>query len=463
MSRILATHDVAAGLGVAVGLPCSDAMVGRWRYARRAGGPPPASSATVAPLRMALFLPAQRRAYATTGRRTKRRARIRPAADAEPLEAVQNDVTVLSGLALDNARAKGDGPGDHARSAAAFLTGPTRTRPPAATSSSACRWTSWRPKDRSSNAPAVAGAGPGPAQLAGNCDSGYACAYVSNISWSRDDAGAQGSEPGGGVRPAVRRRRTSGTPAETGQKRLRHRKSILDFVADDAKRLGPQPGQGRPAQAGRVHHVGSRDREAHRARPRAAGEGDGIGQGPGREAAGRHPRRHPRALPADGGHAGAGVPDGPDAGQHVHGRPATAATGTTARSASPRATTRCRTTAGSKRQDRRRSARSTSSTSSSSPTSWRGCRRSRRGSGTLLDNCMVMFGCGIGDGNRHNHNDLPILLAGKGGGMIKPGRHPSAKHAAVQPVRVDAGAMGVKVDRFGDSTGKLCLMLMPQP
>ena len=42
---------------------------------------------------------------------------------------------------------------------------------------------------------------------------------------------------------------------------------------------------------------------------------------------------------------------------------------------------------------------------------------------TLLDNVMLVYGSGIGDGNRHNHDDLPILLVGKGGGTIEGGRH----------------------------------------
>ena len=36
---------------------------------------------------------------------------------------------------------------------------------------------------------------------------------------------------------------------------------------------------------------------------------------------------------------------------------------------------------------------------------------------------MIVYGSGISDGNRHNHDDLPILLAGQGGGTITPGRH----------------------------------------
>ena len=47
----------------------------------------------------------------------------------------------------------------------------------------------------------------------------------------------------------------------------------------------------------------------------------------------------------------------------------------------------------------------------------------QEGAGTLLDNCMIVYGSGISDGNQHLHEDLPVLLAGRGGGTITPGRH----------------------------------------
>lgn len=47
----------------------------------------------------------------------------------------------------------------------------------------------------------------------------------------------------------------------------------------------------------------------------------------------------------------------------------------------------------------------------------------KEGNGTLLDNLMVLYGAGISDGDRHNHDDLPILLAGSGGSTIKTNRH----------------------------------------
>ena len=78
---------------------------------------------------------------------------------------------------------------------------------------------------------------------------------------------------------------------------------------------------------------------------------------------------------------------------------------------------------------------------------------------TLLDNVMLVYGSGIGDGNRHNHDDLPILLVGKGGGTIESGRH------VVYPKRTDTPLtnlylalferMGAPAKSFGDSTGVL--------
>jgi hypothetical protein len=81
----------------------------------------------------------------------------------------------------------------------------------------------------------------------------------------------------------------------------------------------------------------------------------------------------------------------------------------------------------------------------------------REGDGTLLDHSMIVYGSGLSDGNRHNHEDLPVLLAGRGAGSIRPGRH--VRYAKNTPLnnlylamldRLDA-----PVDSLGDSTGRL--------
>jgi hypothetical protein len=81
----------------------------------------------------------------------------------------------------------------------------------------------------------------------------------------------------------------------------------------------------------------------------------------------------------------------------------------------------------------------------------------QEGDGTLLDNSMVLYGSGNGDGNRHNHDNLPILLVGKGGGTLKTGRH--VEYPQDTPLcnlylsMLDR--MGVHEEQFGDSTGRL--------
>ncbi|HEX4148727.1 MAG TPA: DUF1552 domain-containing protein, partial [Pirellulales bacterium] len=83
-------------------------------------------------------------------------------------------------------------------------------------------------------------------------------------------------------------------------------------------------------------------------------------------------------------------------------------------------------------------------------------KATREGEGTLLDQSMIVYGSGIGDGDRHNHDNLPILFAGRGGGAIQTGRHLRFRKTPLNNLylsmldRVDAG-----VAQLGDSTGRL--------
>jgi hypothetical protein len=76
---------------------------------------------------------------------------------------------------------------------------------------------------------------------------------------------------------------------------------------------------------------------------------------------------------------------------------------------------------------------------------------------SLLHNSMIVYGGGNADGNRHTHVNLPILLAGAGGGTVTPGRF--VKHGGKPASNLFlsmADRMGVKnLERFGDSTGRL--------
>ena len=77
--------------------------------------------------------------------------------------------------------------------------------------------------------------------------------------------------------------------------------------------------------------------------------------------------------------------------------------------------------------------------------------------GSLLDQSMILYGSGLGDGNRHTHEDLPIVVAGGAGGRIEGGR--LLRFAEEQPMAnlymSMLHAMDVQVDSIGDSTGPL--------
>lgn len=81
------------------------------------------------------------------------------------------------------------------------------------------------------------------------------------------------------------------------------------------------------------------------------------------------------------------------------------------------------------------------------------------GEGTVLDNCQLLYGCSIRDGNKHDIDDLPLLLAGGGAGTIRSGRRliSPKKTPMCNLHRALMERMGVKRDQFGDSTGVLQL------
>jgi len=84
-------------------------------------------------------------------------------------------------------------------------------------------------------------------------------------------------------------------------------------------------------------------------------------------------------------------------------------------------------------------------------------QRTSDGDGTLLDQSLLMYGGGMGDGNLHLHTDLPCVLLGRLGGRIKAGQHlvypdgtPMTNLLLTLLDKVD-----VQVDSLGDSTGRL--------
>jgi hypothetical protein len=84
-------------------------------------------------------------------------------------------------------------------------------------------------------------------------------------------------------------------------------------------------------------------------------------------------------------------------------------------------------------------------------------RQIKEGDGTLLDHSMVLFGSGMRDGNRHDPKNLPLVLAGRAGGTLKPGRHVvyEKKTPLCNLYTSMLERMGTPVKQFGDSTDRL--------
>ena len=81
----------------------------------------------------------------------------------------------------------------------------------------------------------------------------------------------------------------------------------------------------------------------------------------------------------------------------------------------------------------------------------------QEGGRSLLDNCMIVYGAGLSDGNRHLHEDLPTMIVGRGGNFIKTGRRVVyRKETPMCNLFLSMmDRMGVHMEHFGDATGRL--------
>lgn len=367
----------------------------------------------------------------------------------EPLQPLKSEFQVLTGLAQRNAFALGDGPGDHARSSAAWLTGvhPKKTagsdiQNGISADQVASQHIGGRTRLPSLELGCERGA------VSGNCDSGYSCAYSSSISW-RSPTTPMPKE----VNPRMVFERLFGDSEladESLQKRRKQRISILDLVAEDAAELKRKLGS-RDKLKIEEYFTSVRDIETRLERMEES-EAKLVKMG-----------QKPTGVPSDYGehvrlmgdmmilafqadltristfmfanegsnrnYRNIGISDGHHDISH-HGKQAE-------KLEKKRQIDRFHVEQLAYILNRMRSIREVE--------------------GTLLDNTMLLYGGGIGDGDRHNHDDLPILLAGRGAGKLKPGRHVRFRQGT--PLNNLFLSMldkvGVDVEQLGDSTGKL--------
>src|SRR6187200_962796 len=221
MKQSISRRTVLRGLGAALTLPLLDCMTPLVRAVET-----PAS-----PLRLAyLYVP--NGVVMNHWRPEKDGADYNLPSILEPLAPLKSEVSVLTGLTHQKAHANGDGGGDHARALSTFLTGVQVRKTHGAdiqAGVSADQLAASQVGKLTRFASLEIGCEAG--SLAGNCDSGYSCAYSHSIAWRTESTPvAKEINP----RLVFERHFSSGRPGESAEaraKREKYNKSVLDFVS----------------------------------------------------------------------------------------------------------------------------------------------------------------------------------------------------------------------------------------
>ncbi len=431
------------GAGVALALPMLEAM----QPARRLLAGPAATTPTV---RLAwVFFPngthSDRWLTSSEGDTWK----ITPSL--EPLADLRSEISVLRGLAQVNARALGDGPGDHARSAAAFLTGahPVKTAGSRIRVGKSIDQIVADTYGAATRLPSIE-LGTEQGRSAGSCDSGYACAYSNSISW-RSDTQPMGKE----INPRQAFERLFGSASNSGKDsamRMAMRTSILDAVRQSrnslVKKLGTDDRQKMEEYFSSIREVETRLEQA--AEPVDLGDPNAIEQ----------------------------FEDFADFGKQIRlmydlmvlaFRTDTTriATFMVANEGSNRSFPMIDIKEGhhqlSHHQNKKDSYEKVAKIDRYYCEQFgyfiNRLKETTDGEASLLDNSLVVYGGAISDGNKHDHDDLPILLAGRGGGHVKSGCfHKFDKDTPLNNLYLTmANRCGVDLAELGDSNGLLSL------
>lgn len=442
--KSISRRALLRGTGTAIALPLLEAMVPAFVHGAGAAASPCRMAFIYVPngIMMSEWFPAGTAAMA-------------PGAVALPTELprisrilapFRDDISLLSGLTHNGGRALGDGPGDHGRAGANYLTGvhPKKTngrelRAGVSVDQIAGQRLAGKTRFGSLELGCEEGV------QGGSCDNGYSCAYSNSISW-RTPSSPSPAE----IRPRAVFERLFGA-GETDPREARYQQSILDVVVGQTKRLNATlAGDDRrklDEYLDSIRELEKRIQSAEReTRPKAVGFAVPDSSIP--TEFGEHSRvmfdlmtlafqtdstrvatvllaleQSPRAYPE------IGIPEAHHGLTHHQG-------------------------------DKEKIEKVTQIN----------CfhvkqlaylldklKRTPDGDGTLLDHVMISYGSGLSDGNGHDHSNLPVALAGRGCGQLKPGR--LVRYKAETPMSnlfvSMLDKMGVPVDSLGDSDGGL--------
>jgi hypothetical protein len=438
------------GLGAAVAMPLFASL----RPARLLAGVPEASrlatTATGAPLRAAfLFFP--NGAIPATWWPKEQGANFPLSRTLQPLARSKAFVQVLGGLNHKCAEPGPDGPGDHARGGGTFLTGvrlnksATKLRAGISIDQALAQQIGQLTRFPSLELSCD------PNHRAGACDSGYACAYQFNLSWSSPTTPVS---PEGNPRLVFERLFGAGAPGERRanlERRRQEDRSILDFVLEDARSMQRRLNSADQRKLDQ-YLTGVREIEQRIARTEQFGEvlDPGVETPPG--------------IPSDYG-------------EYLHlmydllllafqTDSTRVATFLLAHDGSNRSFDQIGISEGHHDLTHHQNRKEWIDKVSDIDQWYIGqfakfldkLQQTKDVDGRpLLHNCMIVYGSGNADANRHTHSNLPLLLAGGGGGTLKPGRYIGHGSKPVTNLFVGLSQrLGLhKMEHFGDSTGPL--------
>jgi len=364
----------------------------------------------------------------------------------KPLESFRDRFVVIKGLDHVMAEAMGDGAGDHARCCATFLTGVhiKKSDHELVCGASMDQLVAKRFGEQTQIASLELGLDA--PSMVGSCDSGYSCAYNNTMSWT----GPQTPLPIT-VNPREVFERLFGdgdlADAATRRNQMLLQASLLDFVADDAKRFSGSLGANDRRKI-EEYMESIRDVERRIQKAEAAGADTALPQMARPSGIPESYSEYARmmidlqalAMQADltrvgtfmfGRESGArsypetGVPDGHHPLSHHGNNPEKMANLTKINTYHVEQVAYY----------------------------FKKMSETKDGEASLLDSTMVLAGAALADPNRHDHRDLPIIL---GGGLVKGNRHIDAKSIPMTNLMLTMMDMlGVHEEKLGDSSGRM--------
>ncbi|MBC8096467.1 MAG: DUF1552 domain-containing protein [Akkermansiaceae bacterium] len=437
------------GLGACIALPAFESIVPLRLFAAAEPAGKLATTATGAPLRTA-FVYFPNGAIPSAWWPANDGSAFEFSRTLQPLESARQHIQVLGGLDHLNATAGPDGGGDHARANGTFLTGvrlkksATDIRAGISIDQVIAKQVGHLTRFPSLELTCDSG------RNTGSCDSGYSCAYQYNLSWSSPSTPMT---PEGNPRQVFERLFGAGAPGErveNARRRRQEQKSILDFVMEDARDMQQRLAANDKSKLDQ-YLTGVRELEKRIEKAERLGMKDPMVNTP------------------------AGIPT--DFAEHIElmsdilllafqTDSTRVATLLLAHDGSNRPFTEIGVPEGhhdlSHHQNNAEKIQKIAEIDLFYVRQFakfvEKLQKTRDVDGnSLLHNSMIVYGGGNADGNRHSHDNLPILLAGAGGGTLTPGRF--VKHGAKPASNLFlsmADRMGVQgLERFGDSSGRI--------